>query len=218
MTPRTVGWLRFITVAALLAAAALFLGWRGKAEILPARRPLALFPLRVGTWQGSEVVIPNWALEILGAGEFVERTYFRSPEEPPIDLFVAYFPSQRMGSSVHSPQNCLPGSGWTPIESTRLELDRAGGGRVQVNRYVLSKGLDRLLVFYWYQSHGRVVASEYWAKFYLVADAIRLDRSDGALVRLTTPLENGETADAGQPRLAEFGQQLGPLLDAFIPL
>jgi EpsI family protein len=218
MTPRTAGWLRFLTVAALLAGAALFLRSRGKAEILPPRQPLELFPLQVGAWQGREVVIPQWALEILGAGEFLERSYFRAPEEPAIDLFVAYFPSQRMGTSIHSPQNCLPGSGWTPVESTRLEFDRPRRGRVQVNRYVLSKGLDRLLVFYWYQSHGRVVASEYWAKFYLVADAIRMNRSDGALVRLSTPLGNGETADSGQQRLVEFRQQLDPLLTSIIPL
>jgi EpsI family protein len=217
MTPRTAGWLRFLTVAALLATATLFLRSRGKGEILPPRQRLAFFPLQVGAWQGREVVIPQWALEILGAGEFLERTYSRTLGEPVIDLFVAYFPSQRMGTSVHSPQNCLPGAGWTPVESARVEFDRPGGSRVQVNRYVLSKGLDRMLVIYWYQSHGRVVASEYWAKFYLVADALRMNRSDGALVRLSTPLVAGERIGSGQQRLVEFTHQLDPLLSLFVP-
>jgi len=217
MNNSSTAWLRFLIVAALLAAAGLFLRSRGQAEVLPPREPLASFPLQVGAWQGGEVVIPQYALAVLGAGEFLERTYTRTANEPPIDLFMAYFPSQRMGSTIHSPQNCLPGSGWTPVESTRLALASPGGGRIFVKRYIISKGLDKMLVLYWYQAHGRVVTSEYWAKFYLVADAIRMNRSDGALVRLTTPLVEGETADSSQQRLVEFGQHLLPLLDSVIP-
>jgi EpsI family protein len=217
MKGQRAGWLRFLIVAALLAGAALFLRSRGQAESLPPREPLASFPLQAGAWRGREVVIPQDALEVLGSGEFLQRLYTRDANEPPVELFLAYFPTQRMGSTIHSPQNCLPGSGWTPVESTRLTLTSPGGGRVLVNRYTLSKGLDKLLVLYWYQSHGRAVASEYWAKFYLVADAIGMNRSDGALVRVNTQLVDGESAGSGQQRLVEFSQDLLPLLDSVIP-
>lgn len=210
-------WLRFPILVALLAGAALFLHSRGQAEILPPREPLASFPTQVGNWKGINITIPQWALDVLGDGEFVERNFSRSADEPAVDLFVAYFPSQRMGSTMHSPQNCLPGSGWTPVDSSRVEIARPEGGHIRVNRYVLSKGLNRLLVFYWYQAHGRAVASEYSAKYYLVADAIGQNRSDGALVRVTTSQGKNEAMASADQRSVTFVQGVLPLLDNYIP-
>lgn len=218
------GWLRILIVAALLAGAGLFLRSRGQAENLPPRGPLASFPLQLGPWRGREVVIPQYALDVLGAGEFVERNFTRDSNEPFVDLFIAYFPSQRMGSTIHSPQNCLPGSGWTPVESTRLTLPlppgpngARPGGNIVVNRYMLSKGLDKMLVLYWYQAHGRVIASEYWAKFFLVADAIAMNRSDGALVRVMTPVGQNASAESAQERGIAFLRAAIPVLDRYIP-
>jgi EpsI family protein len=82
---------------------------------------------------------------------------------------------------------------------------------------VVSKGGDRQLVLYWFQAHGRAVANEYDAKYYLIADSIRLHRSDGALVRLMTPMLQGESPDAAQARIMKVGSQLIPLLDNYIP-
>lgn len=217
MTRQVGTWLRLPMVIALLAGTALFLHSRGQAEHLPPREPLPSFPLRVGNWQGREVPIPQWALDVLGPGEFLERDYRRALDEPSVDLFLAYFPSQRMGSTMHSPQNCLPGSGWTPAEFSRVELTRPGGGSIEVNRYILAKGLDHLLVFYWYQAHGRAVASEYWAKFYLVADAIRMNRSDGAMIRVTTPVGQNESLASAEQRGVALVQDVLPLLGRYIP-
>ena len=130
---------------------------------------------------------------LIGDGDFLVRMY-RSPKQYYIDFFLAYFPTQRTGSTIHSPQNCLPGSGWIPAELKRIPLTGAGESGL-VNRYIISKGLDRQLVIYWYQSNGRIVASEYWAKVYLVADSIRRNRSDGALVRIVTPIVRDETVE-----------------------
>ena len=90
---------------------------------------------------------------------------------------------------------------------------------LQANRYVIQKGHDRILVLYWFQSHGRIVASEYWSKFYLVTDAVRLDRTDGAIVRLTAPIAGpGPEAEArAQSDALAFAGVLLPQLDAFLP-
>jgi len=210
-------WWRFATVAALLAGTGIFLRSRGGAEKLAAAQPPSSFPYQIGDWRGTEVRIPAWALEVLGAGEFLERSYGRTAAEPSIDFFLAYFPTQRAGSTMHSPQNCLPGAGWMPVEFSRIQLPRPGGGNVTINHYVLANGLDRMLVLYWYQAHGRVVASEYWAKFYLVADSIRTNRSDGALVRLATPIARNESIATAEQRSTDFVQEVLPLLDHYIP-
>lgn len=224
MTGKTLSWPRLLPVLALLAGTALLLHSRSQAEILPPRQPIASFPLEVanwqggvGKWQGAIVQIPDWALEVLGNGEFAERKFQRGLDEPSVDLFMAYFPSQRMGSTMHSPQNCLPGSGWTPVESARVALAVPGRSNMTVNRYIVAKGDNRLLVYYWYQEHGRVVASEYWSKFYLVADSMRFNRSDGALVRVSTPIDPHETVPQAEQRCKALIGDAVPLLGNYIP-
>src|SRR5215471_14872059 len=209
------GWIRFLTVVILLVATALFLRARTRPETVPARQALASFPRQVGSWVGRDVALDPRVLEVLGPGEFLTRIYTRAPKEPYIDLFAAYFPTQRTGNTIHSPQNCLPGAGWTPVDARRFPLARPDGSTMVVNRFVLAKGSERLLVLYWYQAHGRVVASEYWAKFYLVADAVRDNRTDGALVRIVTPLASGEEVGAGERRAVEFAQAILPMLDVY---
>jgi len=130
---------------------------------------------------------------------------------------VAYFPSQRAGDTLHSPQNCLPGAGWLPVDSSRIEIALPGRESFLVNRFVIAKGAQRGLALYWYWAHGRAVASEYWAKFYLVEDAIRLNRSDGSLIRVTTELRRHESAADAQRRLVSLLEVVFPTIEAYIP-
>ena len=217
MSSHSSAHLRFWVVVLLLLATAGFLRSRSGAENLPPRQELASFPLQIGDWKGREILIADDIRKILGDGDFMQRSYYRSSSEPAIDLFIGYFPTQRTGSSIHSPKNCLPGAGWVPVESRNVALLWPDGKTGLVNRYVIQKGLNRQLVLYWYQSHDRVVASEYWAKFYMIVDAIQLNRTDGALVRFITPLAPGESADEGQKRILACTQQVLPLLRPFIP-
>ncbi len=207
---------RFVVVVLLLGATAILLYGRNRNESLPAREPLAEFPHQLGEWTGEDVSIPPDILEVLGKGDFLLRVY-QSPAEPEVDLFIAYIPSQREGDTLHSPKNCIPGAGWSPVESSRVTVALAGEGPFRANRYVIAKGSDRQLVLYWYWAHGRAVASEYWAKVYLVADSIRLHRSDGSLIRVTTALREGETADAAQQRLLNLTGKAAPILERYIP-
>lgn len=217
MTQAGSSWLRFTVATALIVAAGVFLQLRGGIEDRAPRQPLSAMPMQLGDWVGREIVLSDRVRQLLGDGEFLQRIYSRSPDEPTIDFFAAYFATQRTGNTVHSPQNCLPGAGWTPVSAGRRPLRQPDGKSVIVNRYIIAKGLDRMLVLYWYQSHGRVVASEYWAKIYLVLDAMRMNRSDGALVRVTTPILRDESVKQAEQRAADFAQDLLPKLDNFIP-
>jgi len=209
---------RFVLAVLLIAAAAAFLQLHARDEIFAPRVPLSAFPRQLGPWSGNDVSLTEDVLEVLGPGDFLLRTY-RNQEKPGVmvDLFLAYFRSQRTGDTIHSPQNCLPGAGWTPVESRRITLTAPGHAPFPVNRYVVAKGESRQLVLYWYWAHDRGVASEYSAKFYLVVDSIRMHRSDGALVRLTTPMFPGETASAAEQRTIPFAAGVVPLLRSYIP-
>ena len=192
-----------------------------RTEAIPARQPFKALPMTFSDWKGRvDPPLTDKELKVLGADDYVMRTY--SGPRKVAGLYIGYWESQRRGDTVHSPLNCLPGSGWQPVSHRRLRVTVNGSGvapQVEVNRYVIQKGLDRQLVLYWYQSHGRVVASEYWGKFHLVADAVRLGRSDTAIVRVISPIADS-TSDAEQAaerNAIEFMQRLFPALSDFIP-
>jgi len=208
---------RFILAALLIAGAGVLLQARARSEVFPPRLPLKQFPQQLNGWTGSDVPIDQDVLNILGPGDFLLRVYQSPQQSQYVDLFIAYFRSQRAGDTIHSPQHCLPGSGWAPVENKHIILNLPGHGPFPANRYLIAKGDSRQLVLYWFWAHDRGVASEYWAKFYLVADSIKMNRSDGSLVRITTPMYPGETADAAQQRVLPFAGEVSPLLDSYIP-
>lgn len=217
MKPFRLSWWRIAPVLVLLGVAAAALHARDRGEILPRHENLANFPMQIGAWSGTSLSLTPSQLEVLGPGEFLLRNYQRSAAEPPVNLYIAFFPSQRTGDTIHSPKNCLPGAGWTPIESGSTRIRKDDGTYIQVNRYVIAQEADRSFVLYWYQAHGRVTASEYWAKFYLIADALRTNRTDGALLRIVTPIATNGNEQAAQERALAFTHQVLPLLDRYIP-
>jgi EpsI family protein len=209
---------RFGIVALLMLATALVLQAHSRNEFFPPRTPLSSLPSQLDGWKGTDSVLDQETLDILGPGEFLVRTYEDAGQlQPWINLYIAYFPTQKAGDTIHSPNHCLPGAGWVPISREVVQIARPDGSSFPVNRYVVAKAAERQLVLYWFQAHGRVVASEWWAKYYLVSDSIRMNRSDGGLVRLMTPMLDNESPAAAQARMMKLGSQLLPLLDRYIP-
>lgn len=210
--------LRFIVAAGAIALTAILLQARGRSEMIPAHVPLSSFPTQLDPWSATEIPLDKDTLAVLGPGDFMERLYQDpSGSSPPIDLFLAYFASQRAGDTIHSPQHCLPGAGWNPDQKQLITLSLPGHVPFPANRYVISKAESHRLVLYWYWAHDRGVASEYWAKYHLVRDAIRMNRSDGALVRITIAMLPGETPDAAEQRVLPFASRVVPLLNDYIP-
>src|SRR4029078_12649298 len=140
---------------------AILLQARGKNEVFPARVPLSQLPHDVGGWSATDIPIAQEERDVLGPGDFLLRVYQNKQMlEPTVDLFVAYFPTQRAGDTIHSPKHCLPGAGWLPVPSARSSITPAGRPPFDVNRYIVGKGTERQLVLYWYWAHDRAVASE----------------------------------------------------------
>jgi EpsI family protein len=141
----------------------------------------------------QEGVVEQEIQDVLKADELLTRSYTNANVGYGAHLFVAYFRSQRTGQSPHSPKNCLPGSGWVRLVSDVVPVPIAGRAEpIEVNRYVVGKSDQKSLVMYWYQSRDRVVAAEFKAKFYVVADALRYNRTDTALVRVVLPIVNND--------------------------
>jgi exosortase D (VPLPA-CTERM-specific) len=208
---------RFALTALLLLATAIGLQAYSRDEIVPSRQNLSSLPQQLGTWTGTDDTLDEETLKVLGPGEFLLRDYEDPTQTAPwVNLFVAYYPTQKFGDTFHTPRHCIVGAGFTPVQREVVQLP-GPHGPFPANRWVASKGLERNLVLYWFQAHGRVVTSEYSAKYYLIADSIRLHRSDGALVRFLTPMYPNETPDAAQARVMQLGSQVLPYLDQSIP-
>ncbi len=208
---------RFVLSASLLVAAALVLQARNGAETIPQRPPLSSFPREIEGWKSSDVEITSEELSVLGQGDFLLRDFRNATDQQDVYLFIAYFPSQRAGDTIHSPKNCLPGAGWTPVVANRITVDVGGHAPFQANRYLIARGDERQLVVYWYWAHNRAVASEYAAKFYLVTDSIRMHRTDGSLVRLSMPIAPGQSLESAQKILLEWAGKVVPLLNTYVP-
>jgi EpsI family protein len=209
--------LRFWAAVLLLAGTAFLLHTRSHVDRNPPSLPLSEFPATLGAWNGSDLLIEQETRDALGNGDFLSRNYFQGPRTAPINLFIGYFPTQRTGQTIHSPKHCLPGAGWFFESSDYVDLIDAKGKPHRVGEYMIANGESRQFVIYWYQAHGRSVASEYMAKAYMAIDAIRMNRTDGALVRIITPLTSSEEAPAARKRAEDFAAQLAPLLPRFIP-
>jgi EpsI family protein len=210
-------WQRFVPVILLLATTLFVLEARGRNEAVPMYKDLSAFPMQIANRQATDIPISPAELEVLGPGEYLMRNYASMSGETPVNLYIAFFPSQRTGDTIHSPKNCLPGSGWAPTQSGYTDLRRPDGSTITVNRYLIAKGSEQDFVLYWYQAHGRVTPSEYWAKIFLVTDAVRLNRTDGALIRVIVPIgQRGSEANAEREGI-EFAERILGLLDGYVP-
>ena len=221
---------RFWIVVLLLFVTAFLLHTRGDTDKVPPSEPLSLMPQTIGPWTSRDIPMEDDVLAILGKGDFLNRVYVgpRPGTQPvsasasdlagvPVSLFIGYFPTQRTGQSIHSPQHCLPGAGWT-FESSRYTDLTADDGKVyHVGEYVISDGNVKQFVLYWYQAHGRSIPNEYTAKLFMIADAIRMNRTDGAIVRVITPVLPLESIADARERAVQFTKEMAPSIPRFIP-
>ena len=201
---------------ALLIGALLLLHVRSSSEAVPIRKSLDSFPSGVGQWQAREGVLLDLdTLNVLRPKDYLMRRD-QDPWGRSIFLFIAYWDSQRKGAQPHSPKNCLPGAGWEPLESSMVTIPLPQPfAPIMVNRYLIQKDRDQQVVFYWYQSQGRAIAGEFDARVELVKNSIRRHRTDGALVRVMSPVHGSvqETSD----RLVRYIQAMYPILGEYLP-
>jgi EpsI family protein len=207
-----------MSVRTFLTALALVGGIVATHEVKPKNAPapqlpLAEFPSDISSSHSTDRPFEIQVVRTIGADDYINRVYAGSGL--PIELYIAYYRDQRTGDRIHSPKNCLPGSGWEPIHSTRIQIGSVEGTPVVVNAFLVGQGAKRDMVLYWYQSHGRIIASEYSAKFWLVADALNHRSADGAIVRIWTTAIDGETNS--QARAVEFARHVYPQVAGFLP-
>jgi EpsI family protein len=189
-------------------------------ELTLPMAPLSSFPPAFAGWQTvKDIPLDADTLALLKADDILNRVYWNQATRSEVVFYIAYFKTQRTGATPHSPKNCLPGSGFEPVyPPTTISIPVEGrAGPLVANQYVVARGEDKMVVLYWYQSHDHIIANEFAAKLWLVADAIRYRRSDTAVVKVQVPVRDGD--DAGGIRAAaSFVQAVYPSLSRQLPL
>ncbi|MEO1137445.1 MAG: VPLPA-CTERM-specific exosortase XrtD, partial [Pseudomonadota bacterium] len=203
--------------AAILAAAGLYVHF-GVSNILkvPDRNDLASLPYQLEGWQSDIQQVDTATLEVLGADDFI-ITNLVSPENEYFNLYIAYLNMQRHGHSWHSPRQCIPGGGWQIAEHDFTPVTLKNGSSFYVNRIVIENRGARQLLYYWYDQRGRRIANEFVMKTLLILDAMGMRRTDGAMIRIMTPIARGELVGDADARLMGFLETLDPLLPPYIP-
>ena len=227
----------FYSAILLLLSAIFLLQSVHQQERLIANKPFEEFPLVVANlWEGQELGLEQRVLDVLKLSDYMMRVYVpysaQGGEEAslpagqdflvkdsvklPVWLYVGFYQSQRTGSTYHSPKNCLPGAGWQFMESDFVTLTMPGNVQITVNKVLIQKGSEKQVILYWYHDRGRVIASEYWAKGYLVWDAMTKNRSDGSLVRISVPVKNS-TVEEAFDHSVDFLEDMWPILLEHMP-
>jgi exosortase D (VPLPA-CTERM-specific) len=212
------GWA--VAVAVLLSGVLATVFGRSE-ELMPERNTFATFPLVIGDWRGQEERMDPIYVEAMQVDDYLLARFVTQNEPAAVGLWIAYYESQRKGQSVHSPKTCLPGGGWQIVDLREVAVAgaQADGSPMPVNRALIAKGEDRQLVYYWFVQRGRVMTNEYLVKWHILKDAMTINRTEGAMVRLTTIIT--EEGDAGiaaaERRLQDFVRTVDPKLAYFLP-
>lgn len=185
-------------------------------EEIPPKKPFDSFPMEIGEWSGEKGRFDERIYDALGVDDSILGSY-RTSQGDLVQLYVGYYHSQKKGDLIHSPKNCMPGSGWN---ITEFSVEEVGGEEsadtFKAIKLLIENGGEQQVVLYWFQSRGRIISSEYMQKIYLVIDSIFKRRTDGSFVRLISPVQDGNL-DATTQKMKVFAHDLAPYLHAYIP-
>lgn len=202
----------------VLAAAVLLSYWLpARADVHPQRGWFVDFPMRLGAWEGRQGRIDDVYLNALHVDDYLMADY--TDGDAAVNLYAAYYGSQRQGASIHSPRSCIPGGGWRIAEFGQIALPgpAEGDARFETNRALIELGNERELVYYWFKQRQRHLTNEYAVKWYIFVDALFRHRTDGALIRLVTPIRKGEPVADADRRLASFARLVRSEMSPYVP-
>ena len=204
-----------LTIAVTLA----FVSIRAPEPDPIARENFALFPRSLATWQGTQFKLDADIERVLGADDYVNATYSAPDHQIPVNFFSAFYHKQTEGQGIHSPEVCLPVGGWEifTFDTHQVSFPDTLYGTFEVNRAVIQKGLQKQLVYYWFEQRGRRMTNDFSAKMTVLYDGFTIGRSDGAMVRFVTPIGENETDADAEARIEALMAEVLPRLPRFIP-
>ncbi len=207
---------QFIAAGIILAATFIVSHGIEFREIIPIKKPFSTFPMQIGKWHGTIETMKQKFIDALDFSDYLLANY-EDTKGDVVNFYVAYYESQSKGESIHSPTTCFTGGGWVAKDRRDITIKIPGRPPFKVKRALLVQPGTRELAYYWFPMRGRILTSAYQMKLYNFIDALTLHRTDGALVRLITPIGIEESPQAGDARLQTFMKDVLPVLDQYLP-
>jgi EpsI family protein len=185
-------------------------------EKIPMKRSFAGFPLQVGQWAGKRDVMEQKFIDELDFKDYIIVDYRDEKTGKMVNFYTAYYDTQRKGESIHSPETCLPGGGWEFRKAGKTTVTLSPE-KMTINRAFIVQGATRQLTYFWFPLRDRIATNLWQVKLYNFWDALTRQRTDGALVRLVTPVYKDEEVENADRRLVAFTQAIVPVLEEFLP-
>ncbi len=206
---------RTIIAAILMILTMVCLNYISHGENIKPNKAFSTFPKQIGNWIGKEEHFDQKIYDILGVDDSFLCNYY-APDGSQIEIYLGFYQSQREGDLIHSPKNCMPGSGWNFLKTGETPINIGPKQNIVINNILLQKGSEKQIMFYWFQGRGRYIRSEYMQKIYLVLDSITKRRTDESFVRLITPVTEDNEEKTIQ-YLINFTKLLIPILEEYLP-
>jgi EpsI family protein len=204
---------RIAVVLALFALTFAGLQFSQTVRETPIKQPLSGFPVEIGDWKfARKSFFSAPVIDMLGVADYISYDYSEEGGGL-LNLYISYFTAVGVTGGYHSPQNCLPGGGWNIASVEDMPLARGG----EIKKVVVQKGGEQQVVLYWFQNRGRIIASEYWEKIYLVLDAVFKQRRDGSFIRIIGQVPKGGDKNQFTQEMLEFANKTVELAAQFIP-
>lgn len=207
---------RIVTVISILIITSVSTLYINDTDVIKITKSLAEFPLSIGKWTGRSDHFEEWVQKKTGADDYFLGNYY-DDEGNYINLYIGYYENQQEGDAIHSPRNCMPGSGWNIINTYLIDLNLPNQNYESAKARILTiqNGLKKQIVLYWYHSRGRIIYSEYFHKFYLILDSLTKNRTDGSFIRLMSPISKNE--EKTLEILKSFSIKIFPIIQNHIP-
>jgi EpsI family protein len=205
---------KYYIVIALLAVTIFFSQIRSDGELIPITRTLERFPEQIADWRGESYRFSQAVYDNLGVDDSIAINY-KNDNGDEVSMYVGYYESQKQGEIIHSPKNCMLGSGWQPIEISEINIS-VGMRLIPVIKMIVEKHSHKMVSLYWYQSGNRAVASEYIQKLYFIHDSLRYNRTNSAFLKFSSPVK-GDDYEGTIQKLESFINKVVPVLDDFLP-
>ncbi len=175
------------------------------------------FPTTIGAWSGRPIYLEPDIERVLAADDYVNINYFNGTNS--INFFSAYYLKQTEGQAIHSPEVCLPGGGWEifSIDPYTVDMSDTAYGTFELNRALIQKGEQMQLVYYWFEQRGQRMTNDFAVKLSVLYDGAVRGRTDGALVRYTTPISRTETVADADARLQQMMRDSLQKMPSYIP-
>jgi EpsI family protein len=215
--PFTMTYKNTFVLAGIMVLTMIVLGLSTHSETIKPNKPFDTFPMVIGPWAGVTSAFDQKVYDILGVDDSILATY-QTTDGRFVQVYVGFYQSQKEGEQIHSPKNCMPGSGWNIAETSieTVDVGKIGSEKnIDVIKLTLVKGSQKQVALYWFHSRGRIISSEYMQKVWLVVDSITKHRTDGSFVRLISPVVENE--DEALEVLKDFTRAVYPYLNEYIP-